>query len=143
MAQIAEQDVKKALRDLGEESDGMDGGPLLLPEQVDRITAIAHEKDPLAKGQKTSAMIEQLLKDAESGSERLAQIHRRLGLDASQNKAFLEGNRLSDQAKQRVQGELQAFKKQVMEEVDREAKHAANGSKARTGRTPRPGRLTV
>jgi SOS response regulatory protein OraA/RecX len=142
MAQIAEADVRKALRDLGDTEEG-GAGPLLPPEQVERIAAIAQEKDPLVKGEKTAAMIEQLVREAEAGSERLAQLQRRLGLEPGQSKAFLGGGRLNDQARQQVQSAMDAFKREVLDEVDREAKHALGSGKARTAKPPRAGRLTV
>ncbi|HET6467221.1 MAG TPA: hypothetical protein VFG43_02470 [Geminicoccaceae bacterium] len=141
MAQIAEMDVKKALRDL-EGEGGTDNGPLLPPDQVERITSIAQEKDPLVKGQRTQAMIDELVREAASGSERLAQLQRQIGLEPGQNRAFLDGGKLSDQARQQVQAAMDAFKREVLDEVEREAKHAAGG-KARAGRPPRAGRLTV
>lgn len=138
MAQIADSDMKKALAELG----GLDGGskPTLRPEQVERITAIAKEGDPEVKAQKTAAMMDELLSQAEEGSRRLAALQAQLGLAPDQAAKFLGGERLSGDAKRSASEATSGFVDEVLAEAERTGKQALGQGKARASR---PGRLRI
>lgn len=141
MAQIANSEVKKALGSFDQVAGNGDTGPLLRPEQVDRILALRNESDPEVKGAKTQALIGELLREAEESGRRLAELQRQLGLEDGQARRFLSGERLSPEARQELAGALDGFARSALSEAEQEARRALSQGKG--ARPPRAGRISV
>jgi hypothetical protein len=141
MAQIADSEVKKALGNFEQVAGDGVAGPLLRPEQVDRILALRNESDPEVKGAKTQALIQDLLREAEESGRRVQELQRQLGLEEGQAHRFLTGERLSPEARQELSGALDGFARTALSEAEQEARRALNQSKG--AKPPRPGRISV
>lgn len=138
MAQIADKDVASALSGLSEVNAS--SGPLLRPEQVDRITSLAKEADPEVKAQKTMSLMDELQKEAEASSKRFDELCARLGLEKGQAKRFLQGERLAGGGKETAKGAVDGFVNEAMHEIEQAAKLALGQGKMRP---PRANRIKI
>lgn len=136
MPQLTRDTVRKALADAGEV-----GGGTIDPADLERIREVYAEKDPGLFAMKRARLLEELTARADSASARLAAELSSFGLDAEAARRFLDGDKLSTEARVEIDGALQAS----MAEVERAARDAVRAAKdgSRTGRGPRAGRISV
>jgi hypothetical protein len=136
MAQLSRETVKRALADAGDI-----GGGSIDPTDLQRIREVYAEKDPGLFATKRARLLEELTGQADSATARLANELSAFGLDREAANRFLQGDRLSTEARVEIDGALQAS----MDEVERAAREAVRAAKdgPKAGRAPRAGRISV
>ena len=136
MSQLKRDAVKRALADAGEV-----GGGTIDAVDMERIRAVYAEKDPAVREIKRVQLLEELIGRADSASSRLAAELSSFGLDFEAANRFLQGEKLSTEARTEIDGALQAS----ADEAERAARDAVRAVKdgPRAGRAPRAGRLSV
>jgi histone H3/H4 len=139
MAQLPEEEVKKGLEVLEQAAGAASGEPVITREQLERIRSIDKETDPVVKAQKTTEMMDSLLKEFEEGTVRLKELLKEAGLDEGAAVRFLEGDRVSQDARRDMKAAVERQVADVKSAAEAEARHALGaGHGAAEGSTPPP-----
>lgn len=138
MAQIAEDEVKKALNEAAalEEPDAG-----LRPEDVERIKAAYAEPDPEARASRIAALLSELEAAALGNEQRLVTLQGGFGLAPGMTSSFIAGDRLDSAARGEIEQAIEAATAKALETARREARQALSGPK--TARPPRVGRIKI
>lgn len=134
MAQLTEQDVRRLVA-AAEKAERE--RPAIRPEDVERITAITSETDPVLRARKMDAWIAETKAQIEANSRELEALSRG---KAGQRDG---GAKLSPAAEAELRRSVEGYADRVADAVQQEARAAAGQQQARPGRPPRPGRLRV
>jgi hypothetical protein len=137
--QIADRDVDKVMERLESGSKALLSAGLLTPEQVERFTAIGRETDPCAKVALVTKLSEQLLSELADAEARLDQLRSQIG--QGEDGGVLESNRLSPDARARINDAIERNAEEVRRQATMQAE--LHSVKADQGSTLPNGRVYV
>lgn len=145
MTQISAGDVKTALEQVERAAESAGSGPLVTPEQLERILSVNQQTDPVAKAAKTAEVAQALIGEAEAARGLHEDLLSQLGLEADQAGRFLDGDRLGPGSREDLRDALERFEAQVVGEAEAEAERLLGGSGLAGGDAPLPqaGQLRV
>lgn len=120
MKRFADKDVTTAVGYMKELAGQMKAATLIPQEQIDRIAEINRDPDPISRADKTLAMSQQLVKEAEAHLARHEQNLRELGIDPSRTREALDGSRFNTASRKAFAEANDESSHALEEEIDAE-----------------------